>query len=797
MLRDARSAACCIVLCALLAAAGCGGSGGEVGQDSAGPPPSSTPPPPPCVQTAEGCITQEQFLAERSSIEARYETADDYKNQRGLGAVRAGRAWAHLELRRGIGTVPGRGQTVGFIDSGIDADHPLFSGRTVTEEFLAGSTEETGNSISHGTAVAGVIAASSQRDASTGNVAAPRGLAPGADIAMFAVPVGTPDGPYEPISPAGVGSAEARWAERIRHVIDWSREGRSLDFVNVSLGFQGLIEQYDEPDLRAGLGEAIATLAQDGASEKVVFVGAAGNAHGASCDAADFPNHPDLCVDGRVVARSVEVIWGLPARIEELRGHVIAVVAVSSAADEDGEHAIASFSNRCGIAADWCLAAPGEVIRTAYFGPDPAAGTSGARGTFLADGTSFATPMVTGGLVVLKDYFRDQLSNTALVERLLETADKSGIYADRDIYGQGLMDLAAATSPAGVPRIVDGDRIDDTGIELARTRLSLGSALGDGLTRSFAGREIAAFDDLGAPFWFSLDSLSGTASGPSVTARLGEYAAPARISESLGTPGAAFPPAGLSAHGHVGADGWRLGILPAPAGPERSHLGLAGRALAVALTDDRAWSATAFTTAGEVDHRPASGASFSWQPDGGPLALYSGWVAESDSLLGSTAGGAFGTLAADAFFAGIHAASELGGWRVSAGAEVGTVEPAAHGGLVEDVSALTTSTFAFRANRSFVGDGRLRLSVSQPLRVERGRASLAVPIGRTRTGEVLRDQARADLTPSGRQIDIEARWERPLAGGALRLGAVVTREPGHRTTEGPELTLLTGWRRTF
>jgi len=134
---------------------------------------------------------------------------------------------------------------------------------------------------------------------------------------------------------------------------------------------------------------------------------------------------------------------------------------------------------------------------------------------------------------------------------------------------------------------------------------------------------------------------------------------------------------------------------------------------------------------------------------------------------------------------------------VSAGAEVGAVATTARGGLIYDVSALTTSTFALRADRPLAGHGRLHLSVSQPLRVERGRASLAVPVGRTRTGEVLRDQVRADLAPSGRQIDIEARWERPLAGGALRLGAVVTREPGHRAAADPELTLLTGWRRTF
>ena len=41
-----------------------------------------------------------------------------------------------------------------------------------------------------------------------------------------------------------------------------------------------------------------------------------------------------------------------------------------------------------------------------------------------ANGTSFAAPMVTGALVVMKDFFRDELYNTDLVARLLATADK-------------------------------------------------------------------------------------------------------------------------------------------------------------------------------------------------------------------------------------------------------------------------------------------------------------------------------------------------------------------------------------
>ena len=121
--------------------------------------------------------------------------------------------------------------------------------------------------------------------------------------------------------------------------------------------------------------------------------------------------------------------------------------------------------------------------------------------------------MVTGGLVVMKHYFRDQLSNMELVARLLATANKRGIYANRATYGQGLMDLAAATTPVGTTRVARGERVDGTGVDLTQTGIVLGNALGDGLTQAFAGQELVAFDDLGAPFWFSLGDFCRRCSG--------------------------------------------------------------------------------------------------------------------------------------------------------------------------------------------------------------------------------------------------------------------------------------------
>ena len=737
---------------------------------------------------------QESYEAERRTIAGAHSSLDDFKNQWGLAPIQADVAYAQLQLKHGIGREAGSGQTVGLIDTGIDAGHPVFAGKTISEHFFDSAMDETGEEFSHGTAVASIIAA--RREAVFGYAGASpaHGVAWGADIAMFAVPTGAGGGTYHPLPLTGQTSADDRWAVRFNHLIDWSSGGRTLDFVNVSVGYHGIIDQYSEQEIRDGFGASIAAIAQAGVTDKTVFVWAAGNAHGDPCYAADFPNNPDLCVNETINAKSVEFMPGWPARIAELRGHLVSVVAVVPDSDMDGDYEIADFSNRCGIAKDWCIAAPGEDVRVAYFGPYE--GTAGARRNGTGGGTSFAAPMVTGALVVMKDYFRDELYNTDLVARLLATANKGGIYADADVYGQGLLDLAAATSPAGTPSIALDQRVEGVGVSLAASRLGLGNALGDGLTRALAGKEVAAFDELGAPFWYSLGSLAEAAEGPSARARLRSFMSPAHTSDEVGSW---RPVLGLVERDDSAAAPPRLGLMDTPRlGNDGGHLSLAGRALGLSTAGQAGLVAAAFSTEGMDGQSPVSGATIVWRPEGAPLGLRGGWVGEREAVLGTKAAGAFGRVAAASAFAGVEASERIGAWHLGANAEIGTVNASVRGGLIGDISSLTTSTFALHATRSWADAGTLTLSLSQPLRVEAGKARLSVPIGRTKDGYVRRSSVVADLVPTGRQIEVAAQWRQPLEiGGELRLGAAWIRHPGHAAVADPDLMLLAGWRQTF
>ena len=437
---------------------------------------------------------------------------------------------------------------------------------------------------------------------------------------------------------------------------------RSIDILNLSIGFDGIIDNYTEQDLRDNFGDAIAAMAQAGAAEKRILVWSAGNAHGDPCDAGTnncVGGTVDPPEPGTIDAVSVEVLSGLPVRIAELREHSIAVVAVAEDDDADGYPEIASFSNRCGIGADWCIAAPGEDVEIAVFGKIN--GVEGERGIGSSSGTSFAAPMVAGGLALMKQLFRDQLPNTALVERLYRTADKDGPYSDAAIYGQGLMDLGAATAPVGPAVMTTSQTVDGTGFEQRATGIIPGRALGDGLARSFAGQEIVAFDRLGAPFWFDLSAFVNHDAGPTLSAEINDLLS-SFPKGAITWAGKRFrSPAGMARRtaGSRNDGRLRFGILETRSRPIDGHLSLAQGAMALTLEHGDGLSTAAFMPADTIDQAPVAGFTVSYRPGGIPAGLQVGWLGESRTLLGTATGGGFGQISGVGIFAGLDTALEI------------------------------------------------------------------------------------------------------------------------------------------
>ena len=498
------------------------------------------------------------------------------------------------------------------------------------------------------------------------------------------------------------------------------REGMAgADVVNRSYGYGGDFDDRERDNRIAVEGqrwqafvrnfpETAKAIRQEHLAEedKVIFVSAAGNSYQRYA-----PN---------VLARTAVYV---PA----LRGlHVAAAALNDGEFNTGGQPRSGNYSDRCGpLPDDWdpaahgrhyCISARGTVRATAP--GETISAMSEVRGT------SFAAPMVAGGLALMKQAFRGQLTPRELVRRLMDTADNTGIYTDPDVYGAGVMDLNAATSPIG------GLATGTPGLQasLARTRLATPAAWGDVGAR--VSGEFGSFDAWNAPFWQPLETVF--------------------IPPGSDWEWPSFEEDGPSVEDFTDSFAWR------DAGNVR--LGLMGE----------------------------DGIGLSFAPADG---LRLGFTHERSAVQGARPSGAFGaSVSSSLAFVSKHVERPFGrGFALEAtvGLGVGKADYPA-GGMFEAGGAVYS-----RGSVSFVhlGEGTTRLTVAQPLRAESGEGRLVYPTGRRPTpdGERLYASQPVSLAPSGREVRIALRHERPVGPGRALVEAGQAFNAGHRR-DGSRLT---------
>ena len=376
----------------------------------------------------------------------------------------------------------------------------------------------------------------------------------------------------------------------------------------------------------------------------------------------------------------------------------------------------------------------------------------------------------------MKQQFRGQLNARQLTSRLFSTANDRGPYSNYSVknWGHGLMDLGAATNPWGVLRMgTKSLSTGSTGASIDSSFLQLGAPLGDGLAQSLGQQEVAAFDTLGAPFWFEAASFTVPSQGVSLATRLHRFLSPTSLRS--------IP------------DTWQFSLQEDATATEMGHLALTNGASRLVMDGPQGFSATLFH-----DPQDMEGLTLSWSPAALPaFTMETGYLKEHQSLLGSQASGAFGQLSGRTLFlnAGVNTTTPWG-WQLAAQGELGMVDPSVGSSpFIDHVSPLTTSAFRLQASRPFLGGGAFRLSLAQPLRVDSGAAALSLPTGRTPEGAVVGQEVSASLVPSGRQLDLTAMVELPLAEETtLSLGATRSQQPQHQQAAETGWTFFTGWR---
>ena len=427
----------------------------------------------------------------------------------------------------------------------------------------------------------------------------------------------------------------------------------------------------------------------------------------------------------------------LPVLFPELRGHTIAAAALNA----EGTH-LAEWADVCGSAPvdwdrakhgrHWCITAPGSDVPVAQPGGDSDADRT-------ANGSSFAAPYVSGVLAAMMHRFRGQVGNTELAKRMMDTADRSGIFGNEEWFGAGVVDKAAALSPVGVPRV--------EGHALARTRLTLPAAYGDA-ARRLDGAEIASFDDGRFPFWRPLHTLVSNA-------RLDPPMLPVfhdETSDPLCESALSIAPEALCA-----SSGRSVRMLAAT-----GRMGAA-----YSLSDGFSVSSLVRADEGRIDGVASGAFSFG--------------------------------LGASVIAVNTRHERELGpNWRLSTRATVAVDTPGAGARMFETTPALLSSwgTALVRRTETMKGVNSLRFSIDQPLRAETGRATLTVPSGRTTAGETTYGHHAFDLSPSRRELRFTTSYQRPLPVGETLVRATVAVSPGH-SPGAPEMLVGAAWRWRF
>ena len=267
-----------------------------------------------------------------------------------------------------------------------------------------------------------------------------------------------------------------------------------------------------------------------GADTRSVFVMPAGNdyelgsgskvcgnwnldASGPNAEKTCGPADANLAADPRLfgmLPRMAELVGstGVPMG-SDLKDTFLVVVALSDTADGNGDYPIYGKSNRCGRAAAWCMAAPGRSLKS-----------YGTRSSPYSrkDGTEYAAALVMGALALVDSAFNaegDMVSPAAVRKRLLDTADKAGLYADSSTYGHGLLDIEAALGPVGSSSMPAGTSASFGPLGLVGSAHAPGLPL-HGLGLALPGQALAmlgetrvmALDSQGFPFFVQLRDLA-------------------------------------------------------------------------------------------------------------------------------------------------------------------------------------------------------------------------------------------------------------------------------------------------
>jgi subtilisin family serine protease len=418
--------------------------------------------------------TEQTWMAARPTLDASFSAAQRQEFNANWGNSAVGQAAALNATTRPDGTalpgkgLTGRGVTVVVIDSGIDATfkdvnnpsagfssiHPEFIGRLDPRSFRATDSgldrsimdDLTGTGTGHGTHVAGTIAANFDGSGMLG-------IAPDANILA--------------VKGIGAGTNDTVALDQVAGLSD-------VRIINGSYGPTTTgMTVWSTGDLTADFTAARKALA---AGKILVYANGndGNNAPGATPNTmqanptglALYPFIRPANANSGIYTTAGSVNGGRPldfSGADLLPGRIVAVANLGI------DLKISPDSNLCGVAARWCISAPGGGTaggtQNGILSAFPRAGSTvndivatapnGATYAYF-NGTSMATPHVAGVLAVLMEAY-PAYKPDELVRLMFATADDLGLPGVDAVYGNGLVRLDKAL--AGSPQVAANQNV--------------------------------------------------------------------------------------------------------------------------------------------------------------------------------------------------------------------------------------------------------------------------------------------------------------------------------------------------
>lgn len=470
-----------------------------------------------------------------------------------------------------------------------------------------------------------------------------------------------------------------------------------------------------------------------------------------------------------------------------------------------------------------------------------------------ASGTSFAAPHVSGAAAVLWQMFPN-LTAREVAEILLTSSVDVGDPGVDAVSGHGIMDLGAAVQPKGALTIPLGLTSFDAKSPASSSFILAGAAYGNSLstTDAFAGallqdrfRRAYSFDfhtfTSDATLAISLeDQLNHRSQNRFVDVRLGnssylnisarrnhwsELQAGGRFSyvdfrpdsieysDIAMSANTVLPGGGLlefrQGYGASSMIGDSLGLSEnghLNSGTTATHMGAfvrggASLSLQQGLSDgvnvivgfSRGHQRNALTEKTQSNMLAELGVSVN-VGTAGRFAATVGELSEKGAALGLTGTGAFsGIDQANTRFIRLGGRTHLAGWSLFGTFLTGFTHIfSTPSSLFESFSTLRSSSFSYGIQKAgFLGKGDLfSVSLSQPLRVDRGFAVIDIATAVNADDQLTRSRRRLSLAAPKHEYDLQVSYQLPIAGIVLSSEFLYRMNPGHSATASSDASLL-------